>query len=434
MVIEDKLRENAALYPDKVALVCGEESLTYRQLYQAIKDKADSMGDIRGCLIPIVAYPTVDFFITYFALHLTGAVAVPLHKDIPAKKLNDYAETLEQGIVPEEVADILFTTGTTGNAKAVMISHQTIMANAENLVLSQGFSHDVTFIINGPLNHIGSLSKVYPTIYVGGTIHVIDGMKDIKAFFTAIDDAPNKVATFLVPAAIRILITLWKKELIAVADKIDFVETGAAPLAATDMKLFCELLPHSRLYNTYASTETGIISTYDYNDGASLAGCVGHKMKHSSFFITADGYVACKGKTLMTGYWNDEEATRNVLKDGVIRTADLGRIDEKGRLCLLGRGDDTINVGGYKVAPSEVEEVALAFPTVKDCICISANHPVVGTVLKLLVVPHNGYDKKKLILFLKDRLETYKIPVLYGEVEVIQRTFNGKIDRKFYAV
>ena len=434
MVIEDKLRENAALYPDKVALVCGEKSLTYRQLYQAIKDKAVSMGDIRGCLIPIVAYPTVDFFITYFALHLTGAVAVPLHKDIPAKKLNDCAETLEQGIVPEEVADILFTTGTTGNAKAVMISHQTIMANAENLVLSQGFSHDVTFIINGPLNHIGSLSKVYPTIYVGGTIHVIDGMKDIKAFFTAIDDAPNKVATFLVPAAIRILITLWKKELIAVADKIDFVETGAAPLAVTDMKLFCELLPHSRLYNTYASTETGIISTYDYNDGASLAGCVGHKMKHSSFFITADGYVACKGKTLMTGYWNDEEATRNVLKDGVIRTADLGRIDEKGRLCLLGRGDDTINVGAYKVAPSEVEEVALAFPTVKDCICISANHPVVGTVLRLLVVPHNGYDKKKLILFLKDRLETYKIPVLYGEVEVIQRTFNGKIDRKFYAV
>ena len=117
MVIEDKLRENAALYPDKVALVCGEKSLTYRQLYQAIKDKADSMGDIRGCLIPIVAYSTVDFFITYFALHLTGAVAVPLHKDIPAKKLNDYAETLEQGIVPEEVADILFTTGTTGNAK-----------------------------------------------------------------------------------------------------------------------------------------------------------------------------------------------------------------------------------------------------------------------------------------------------------------------------
>lgn len=82
MVIEDKLRENAALYPDKVALVCGEKSLTYRQLYQAIKDKADSMGDIRGCLIPIVAYPTVDFFITYFALHLTGAVAVPDRKSV----------------------------------------------------------------------------------------------------------------------------------------------------------------------------------------------------------------------------------------------------------------------------------------------------------------------------------------------------------------
>ena len=203
-------------------------------------------------------------------------------------------------------------------------------------------------------------------------------------------------------------------------------------MAASDMKLFCELLPHSRLYNTYASTETGIISTYDYNDDECLAGCLGLPMKHSSFFITEDGHVACKGKTLMSGYWNDDEATAMVLRDGVIKTADLGYVDEKGRLRLQGRGDDTINIGGYKVAPTEVEDAVLAFPAVKDCVCVCAMHPVIGNVLKLFVVPRHDYDRKELIAFLKTRLETYKIPVLYEETDSIHRTFNGKIDRKTY--
>ena len=103
-----------------------------------------------------------------------------------------------------------------------------------------------------------------------------------------------------------------------------------------------------------------------------------------------------------------------------------------GRLRLQGRGDDTINIGGYKVAPSEIEDVVLSFSGVKDCVCISATHSVIGTVLKLLSVPNNDYNRKELIAFLKERLEPYKVPVLYEEVSIIQRTFNGKIDRKFY--
>ena len=434
MQIEDKLRQYAEQQPYKTALICGDVAYTYGQLWQAVMAKMDAMGDVKGRLVPLIATSTADFLITYFAVHVAGAVAVPLHKDLPKSKLDEYSARLSRGSAPEGVADILFTTGTTGNAKAVMISHQTIWANAENLVFSQGFSSDVTFIINGPLNHIGSLSKVYPTIYVGGTIHIIDGMKDIKAFFDVIDRTEGKIATFLVPAAIRMLVALWAKELQKVAQKVDFIETGAAPMAASDMRKFCELLPMSRLFNTYASTETGIISTYNFNDGECLAGCVGRAMRHAEFFITPDGHVACKGLTLMTGYWEDLEATLRVLQDGVVTTADLGFVDDKGRLRLQGRGDDTINVGGYKVAPSEVEDAALAFHGVKDCICVPAEHPVMGTVVKLIVVPHTGYDKKQLILFLKEKLEAYKVPLLYEESTAIRRTFNGKIDRKSYVI
>ena len=70
------------------------------------------------------------------------------------------------------------------------------------------------------------------------------------------------------------------------------------------MLQLCHVLPQSRLYNTYASTETGIVSTYNFNNGNCLAGCLGLPMKHSSFFITEDGLIGCKGKTLMSGYWN----------------------------------------------------------------------------------------------------------------------------------
>ena len=93
-----------------------------------------------------------------------------------------------------------------------------------------------------------------------------------------------------------------------------------------------------------------------------------------------------------------------------------------------------INVGGYKVAPTEVEDAALLMAEVKDCICISAHHPITDNALKLLVVMADGMklNKRKLALHLKERLESYKVPMLYEQVSTIERTYNGKLNRKFY--
>ena len=201
------------------------------------------------------------------------------------------------------------------------------------------------------------------------------------------------------------------------------------------MDTLCRLLPHSRLYNTYASTETGIICTYDFNSGQCLAGCLGRPMPHSDIFITGQGLIACKGDTLMTGYIGDPERTSSVLKDGVIYTSDMGQIDEEDRLHLRGREDDVINIGGFKVAPTEVEDAVMAFEGVRDCVCIPVEHRIMGTALKMLVVMNDGctLDKRTLARWLKTRLETYKIPLLYEQVEAVKRTFNGKIDRKHYS-
>ena len=433
MTLEDYLKRDAELYPDKTAVICGEERCSYRQLLERVTARAASL---RVGVIPFRASQTIDFLVDYFAIHLAGGVAVPLENGIPDDLFEEYKCQLSAATVSAGVADVLFTTGTTGKAKGVMISHDTIIADAENLIAAQGFHHELTFIVNGPLNHIGSLSKIYPVVLVGGTLHIIDGMKDANAFFGAMDEGGEQArfATFLVPASIRMLLAFSASRLASYADKIEFIETGAAPIALTDMKRLCESLPKSRLYNTYASTETGIIATYDFNHEECLAGCLGKPMRHSQLLITGEGKVACSGKTLMTGYWNDEELTRSVLRDGVVYTADLGEIDNQGRLRLRGRDGDVINVGGYKVIPTEVEDVALSLPAIKDCICFPVEHRVLGTVLKLLVVLNVGYvlDKRQIALALREKLEPYKVPMQYEQVDAIKRTFNGKIDRKAY--
>ncbi len=443
MFLEDYLSQDAQRYPSKVAVVCGDRSLTYAQLWQEVERRAQDFRPHE--VVCFRSSQDIDFLITYMAIHLAGGVSAPLEHGMPDALFEEVCGRLREAA--DGIADILYTTGTTGKSKGVMVSHRALIADAENLIAGQGFSHDLVFVINGPLNHIGSLSKIWPCIILGATIIILEGMKDLNAFFRALDYPAKRMATFFVPATIRMILQFAPDKLASYADKLDFIESGAAPLPQTDMLRLCELLPNTRLYNTYASTETGIIATYNYNipllsrrgEGWSdppLANCLGRPMPHSRVFITPEGLIACQGDTLMSGYVGDPELTATVLRDNTIYTSDIGTLDEEGMLHLSGRASDVINVGGFKVSPIEVEEVAMSNPMVSDCICISASHPVTGHALKLLVVTPSGQtlDKRSLARFLADRLEPYKVPMLYEQVSTIARTYNGKLDRKYYLI
>ena len=431
MTLEDYLAQDAAQYPDKTAVICGGKTYSYAQLWQMVQQRAADIPS--GRVIPFRSSQTIDFIITYFAIHLAGSVAAPLEKDIPEDLFAEVSERLSSNAVPEGSADVLYTTGTTGKSKGVIISHRTIVADAENLVAGQGFSHDLVFVIHGPLNHIGSLSKIYPIILLGGTLHILDGLRNADVFFDAFK-AAGKYATFFVPANIRFLLSFDAKRFAELADKLDFVESGGAPLSHADMLQLCEILPRTRLYNTYASTETGIIATYNYNDGRCMAGCLGRPMPHSRFVITPEGMISCQGDTLMSGYIGDPELTATVLRGDTVYMSDYGSIDEEGMLHIGGRESEVINVGGYKVAPTEVEDVAMSIEGIRDCICISAEHRIMGKAVKLLVVMKEGavFDKKYIARYIAARLEPYKVPQLYEQVESVARTYNGKLDRKFY--
>lgn len=432
--LEDYILHHALNQGERIAIISGKERVTYKQLYRLIKERSSILSKESENYVLIRVTQSLDFLITYFAAHLANKVIIPLEKDIPEIRFQEIKSIISTNIIPNSIADILFTTGTTGVQKGVMLRHSAIIANAENLVDAQGFTNNLSFIINGPLNHIGSLSKVWPMIVVGGTIIITDGIKDINAFFEAIDLSNYKIATFLVPTSLRILMQLGRNILKKYSSKIEFIETGAAPMLESDMELLRNLLPNSRLYNTYASTETGIISTYDYSHNDCKAGCLGKPMKHASVIITNENTIACKGPMLMSGYLGDESSTKRILVDDVLYTSDIGYIDKDGCLCLKGRKDDIINVGGYKISPVEVENVVLAFPDVIDCVCVCDNNPIIGNILKLIYVPKDkqAFDIKCLIKFLKINLESYKIPSSYVMSDKIERTYNGKIDRKFY--
>ena len=319
--LEESIEHFAELTPDKAAVITGRETLSYASLWSRIQEKAGrlkSEGLSVGKPYVFLTTQDADFIATYLAVHLCGAIAVPLEASTPKERQQQIRDELNgQDTLTStngnemvngkwsngKCSDILYTTGTTGQAKGVMLSAKAWTANAENLMDRLGFTSDLLFILCAPLNHLGSLSKIYPTLMSGATLYILESLKD--------------------------------------------------------MELLCKILPHSRLFNTYASTETGIVCSYEFSRYGCVPGLLGKPMKHSSVRIGEDGRVICSGATLMSGYVGAPQLTAQVLKGDEIYTSDIGTLDNQGMLRLQGRQDDVINVGGYKVNPSEVEDAAV---------------------------------------------------------------------------
>ncbi len=430
MHLEGHIEQYANLTPDKAAVICKGRTLSYSLLWQSIQEKASRLkaeGLREGEPYVFVTTQDEHFVVTYCAVHLCGAIAVPLEASMPQERQQQIRDEVNGKSSNCKCSDILYTTGTTGQAKGVILSAEAWNANAENLTDRLGFSHEQLFIICGPMNHLGSLSKIYPTLMNGATLYIMEGLKDLDAFFSVFELPYQKFATFLVPSSIRMLLQVASKNLAAVASKIDFIETGAAPISQSDMESLCRILPSSRLFNTYASTETGIVCSYEFSKYGCEPGLLGKPMKHSSVRINEDGRVVCSGATIMSGYWGAPELTAQVLINNEIYTSDIGTINSQGMLRLQGRQGDVINVGGYKVNPTEVEDAVSGFEPIADCICIPAQHILLGTVPKLLYVPKPGQEVKP-----KDIADFLRGHLLYEAVENIKRTYNGKLDRKAY--
>ena len=486
--IIEHVADYASGNPKKLAVMTPDDSVSYGALYEYARGYAKYLttrGLKRGGIVVLKATQTIDYAIQYLGIHLAGGVVTSLGRTtsdnemavvaksigaaaiIAGSTLADEASStisVPLGNVREissehvgdnvdlrfpdlaDPADILFTTGTTGATKGVELSHRALVATAENLIFGCGYKDNTLILVPGPLNHANAVRKLFTSFVNGSAVCLLNGMSDTEPFFSVLDSADGSIACCLPPAAIRKIFQLTKDKIGEYQNKIDFIESASAPLPEADKDRLCGLLPKTRLYNNYGSSEAASVCMFDYNRFRGMDNCVGKAMPNSRIIIVDDehneirsskdnvGLLACIGDVNMNGYVNEPELTREVLIDGIVYTNDLGYIDDEGFIYVIGRKGDVINVGGLKVAPSEVESAVLAYDGIADCICIAVKDEITANALKLLVVMEEGYelDFQDLRSFLSDRLEAFKIPRVYEEVSSIERTYNGKLNRKFY--
>ena len=477
--IIEKVFEYSQSQPDKIAVITATDRLTYKQLFDyayAYSMYLKSFGVKKGDKIVLRANQTAEFPIIYLSIHLCNAVVVSLERSTPDQKMKEISDELgaefiisdEIGNIPrknalddivikvnaddivfpalENLADILFTTGTTGKSKGVALSHKALVATAENLIVGCEYKKDTVLLVPGPLNHANAIRKLFTTLINGSTIYILNGMTDVKGIFKALSEGKSygSLACCFPPAAIRMIFSLTKDKIAEYKDDIDFIESASAPLPETDKQTLMALLPFTRLYNNYGSSESASVCMFDYGKHIELKNCIGRPTINSEIIIVDDekraivsspdnlGYIASKGEMNMVGYINEPELTAEVLRDGIVYTNDLGYIDNEGFVYIIGRKGDVINIGGFKVAPTEVESACLGFDGIKDCICIGVDNDISGKALKLLYVSDKEIDLKQLNAYLSGKLENYKIPHLFERVDIVKRTYNGKIDRKAY--
>ncbi len=482
------VKEHAENTPDREAIITPASSVTYRELFELTKGYAgylDSLGVKKGDIVLVKSSQSVDFIVIYLAIHLLGGRITALEKSIRnegiytiASQLNAsaiisndaavleswdciYADTrtvmedakkyhFENYTFPQlsDPADILYTTGTTGVSKGVQTTHEILAATAENLIHGCHYMEDFMLIIPGPLNHSNPIRNVYASLINGNSACILNGMMNLKAFFDALEHPCKKAACCLPPSAIRMLLQLSGSKISEYADRIDYIVSSTAPYPEADMKRMSSLLPTVRLYNSYGSSESGVSCMYNYNEYPGKVNCVGRPTVNSEIIIVDQhdrekeilsspdnpGLLTTRGPINMIGYVNAPELTSEYLKDGVVYTNDIAYKDEDGFVYILGRQGDVINVGGLKVAPTEVEAAALTYEGVKDCICIAVKDAISENVLKLLIVMEDGavLDGKAMQTYLAGKLESYKVPRWYETTDEIARTYNGKLDRKAY--
>lgn len=472
--VTSHLFRNAGEFPEKPAICTYDSVVSYGELAAYVYGVSRALTELglkAGDVVLQMAVPNALYAETCYGIHLLGAVHVPAENRIPADRMTEIAERVGANLIvcpadpgcgvahithealhalaakyaaewtPEtelELPDgsgcgeILFTTGSTGRSKGVMQSRNSVAAYTATINAAVGVKQSSTLLVCTPLNHAGGLHRMHMLLQAGGTLVMMDGLKDLRRYYENVRKYDVN-ALYLPPAGVHILLTFSAKELAKLDEKLDFVFTASAPFGNADKEKLCSVLPTTRLLEAYGSSETGSVCCYNYNTSVSKPGCVGKPYDCVTVRLDGeDGKISVKSPMLMLGYLGDPELTATVYDGEWFHTTDCGVIDEDGCLIFKGRADDVINIGGMKVAPSEVEEVASKCSGVADCGCTSVENAITGTQLKLLVCMKEGavFDPRALVAEMKPFVEPYKLPSIVKSVSAIPRFPNGKIDRK----
>ena len=339
-----------------------------------------------------------------------------------------------------ETAFILYTSGTTGRAKGVQLTvHGMLWVNAASWAPIAGLSDRDVVLSTLPLFHSYALNLSVLSILATGASEYI-----MEKFSTGEAVRLLKTGEFTffpgVPTMFHYLLEATRGETILKFDNLRLCISAGAIMPATLNREFEEHFG-VQLLDGYGITETSTMVVMNWPTGGRVLGSCGVPLPGLAVRIVdlngrdvapyQEGELIVRGPSVMPGYHNKPEETRNALRAGWYHTGDLAKSDENGFLTITGRLKELIIRGGQNIAPAEIEEVVNTFAPVLDCAVVGIAHQYLGEVPALFVVPRPGHalESEALLAHCRTHLSAYKVPHIVQTIAEIPRTGSGKIIR-----
>ena len=350
-----------------------------------------------------------------------------------AASMDDRHETAAR--TADDLAGLLYTSGTTGRSKGAMISHDNLASNARALVDLWRITADDRLLHALPVFHVHGLYVALNTAFLAGSEIIWFPRFDAGAMIAAM---PHATLMMGVPTFYTRLLGHPALTRETAAGMRLFI-SGSAPLLAETHEAFAARTGHAIL-ERYGMTETGMITSNPY-DGPRVPGSVGFALPGVAVRITGSqpGVIEVKGRNVFKGYWRMPEKTREEFTgDGYFITGDVGTMDASGRVSIVGRAKDMIISGGFNVYPKEIEDVLDAFPGIGESAVIGVPHPDFGEGVVAVVTASGPLPSEpEIIAAASERLARFKVPKRIFELPELPRNAMGKVQkaelRKLYA-
>ena len=464
--IPEMVLSAADRFGDAEAVVDGPVRLSFTELVDRVRVAAGSIASAgvgKGDRVAIWAPNSAEWLIAAFGLLTAGGVLVPINTRYKAIEANDIIERsgaklvlvqsgflgldftapagvpaidlksdfltsgapFEREVGGDDLSDILFTSGTTGRPKGVLMTHaQTLRLFGEWCDLAGLREGDRYLIVNPFFHMFGLKAGLVASLIRGATILPVP-VFDVDRVLELVER--EKVTVLPGPP------TLYHS-LLAAGGKHDLSSlrvavTGSADIPVDLIRRIVTELPFASIMTGYGLTEAGTVTASKAGDSfEQIAATVGTANEGIEVSIADDGEVLVRGYCVMRGYLDDPEATAEAIdSDGWLHTGDLGTLDADGHLRIVGRKKDMFIVGGFNAYPAEIEGFLLGHPAVAEVAVVGVPDERLGQVGKAFVVASAPVPPDELIGWAKERMAGFKVPRAVEFLDALPLNATGKV-------
>ncbi len=342
--------------------------------------------------------------------------------------------------VEDDLALILFTSGTTGSFKAVVHSHKTVISNICSVLDYMRVNENDRFYVMKTYVHCSSLlSEILVALYANGSVCLF---KPKVGIGVTVDRIMKEKPTVLGinPTFLRLLKSMNPDKVKDKLESVKIVATSGATISKELLSACKKLFRNGTVINVYGLTEAGPRVSAQRPDGIYKDGSAGRPIKNvdvkieniNTYGMSNAGEVLVKTPSMMLRYWNNEVETNKKIVDGWLKTGDLGYFDQDGELYIIGRTDDMIIKSSHNIDPYRIDNIIEKMEAVKQSITFGVPDEINGQNIVSTVVVKEGYciQAKDILNFCRDNLYGYELPNYIMFIDEIPLTSGKKVSRK----